>query len=224
MLVGEDPTVVSVKKVPFGISDFRYGHEFGCRSSTFIPPASQTIVTTSFGCFVETGHDRLVHRLTVGSRVAVERQDVGHGGRDPGDRHRAVDLALRPDEAGAVPEHRHVLDVVPRPDVRQPGADEVRLLRDEAQLGAAVGAPAAPGPQQVLVRHRARDLRPDPGPSEAARAGADGRFSEAVARAARTSVGAMSRRREVMVAIGNTTTGRIDNPGGSVDACPPAVG
>ncbi len=39
----------------------------------------------------------------------------------------------------------------------------------------------------------------------------------------RASVGAMNRRREIMVAIGNTTIGRIDNPGGSVDGCLPAV-
>ena len=49
VLVGDDPTVASVYQVPFGISDFVNGHAPGCSSSTLMPPASQTIVTNSFG-------------------------------------------------------------------------------------------------------------------------------------------------------------------------------
>ena len=64
----------------------------------------------------------------------------------------------RGDEPRAVPEHRHVLDVVPRTDVRQPRPDEVRLLRDVGQLRAAIGTPATPRPQQELVRDRARQV------------------------------------------------------------------
>ena len=61
-------------------------------------------------------------------------------------------LYARRHEAGAVPEHRHVLDVVPRAHVRQPGADEVGLERDVGELRAAIGPPAPPRPQEELVR------------------------------------------------------------------------
>ena len=49
VLVGDEPTVASVYHVPFGISDLVNGQAFGCASSTLMPPASHTSVTTSFG-------------------------------------------------------------------------------------------------------------------------------------------------------------------------------
>ena len=61
VLVGEEPTVASVYQVPFGISDLVNGQAFGCSSSTLMPPASQTIVTSSFG----------TSRSASGSRASV---------------------------------------------------------------------------------------------------------------------------------------------------------
>ena len=49
VLVGDEPTVASWYHVPFSIRESRYGWASGHSSSTFMPPASQTIVTTSFG-------------------------------------------------------------------------------------------------------------------------------------------------------------------------------
>ena len=130
VLVGDEPTVASVYHVPSGISDFVNGQASGCSSSTLMPPASQTIVTSSFGSVaLGFGQQRLGHRLAVGRAEPVELQQLRRGRRDAGDGDRTVDLALCPHEAGAVPEHRHRLDVVPRTDVRQSRADEVRLLR-----------------------------------------------------------------------------------------------
>src|SRR5437763_452046 len=46
---GDDPTVAWVNQAPLLMSAFRYGHDFGQRLSTSIPPESQTMVTISLG-------------------------------------------------------------------------------------------------------------------------------------------------------------------------------
>ena len=154
VLVGDEPTLASWNHVPFSIRESRYGCASGHSSSTFMPPASQTIVTTSFGVAVGV-LDGLVHGLAVDRLEAVEVQELRDRRSDAREGDGPLHAHARRHEPGAVPEHRHVLDVVPRTDVRQPGADEVGLERDVGELRAAIRAPAPPRPQEELVGDRA---------------------------------------------------------------------
>ena len=159
VLVGDEPTVASVYHVPFGISDLVNGQAFGCASSTLMPPASHTSVTTSFGrSRPDLGEQRLGHRPAVGRMEPVELQQIRGGGGDAGGRDGPGDLALRLHEAGAVPEHGHGLDVVPRSDMGQAGAHEVGFLRHEGDLRAPIGTPPSPDAKQLFVGKGTRQL------------------------------------------------------------------
>ena len=99
--------------------------------------------------------DGLVHGLAVDRLEAVEVQELRDRRSDAREGDGPLHAHARRHEPGAVPEHRHVLDVVPRAHVRQPGADEVGLERDVGELRAAIRAPAPPRAQEELVGDRA---------------------------------------------------------------------
>ena len=122
-----------------------------------MPPASHTRVTDELRR-LGGGQDRLVHRLAVDRVEPVEVQELRRGRRDARQGHGTLHGLPGGNEPRPVPEHRHVLDVVPRTDVRESRADEVGLLRDVGELRTAIGTPATPRPQQELVRDRARQV------------------------------------------------------------------
>src|SRR6266508_4545629 len=64
-----------------------------------------------------------------------------------------------PDESGSVPEHRDVGCVVPRADVREPIAYEVRRLRQDLYLAAALRVVAAGDPADSRRKSRRLKLR-----------------------------------------------------------------
>ena len=101
--------------------------------------------------------DGLAHRALVHG-LEPEVQQRGLRGGDAGQGDRPLHGPLRLDVARAVPEHGHVLDVVPRPHVRQTAAHEVGLARDVGELAGAIRPVAAPGPQQPLMRQGAREV------------------------------------------------------------------
>ena len=110
-----------------------------------MPPASHTMVTTSFGTR-SVSSDRLVHRLAVDRAIPVEPQEPRHGRSDARQRHRTIDALPDRHEPRPVPEHRDMLQVIPRAHVRQARADEIGLLRDERELG---GADRGSSPRHV---------------------------------------------------------------------------
>ena len=149
---------------PSGSANPGRGARRATRPGRCMPPASHTIVTISFGGPVRRSSDRLGHGLSVDRLEPVEVQEFADRGGDAGERSQVARHAPPGgNEPGPVPEHRHVLDVVPRADVRQPRAHEVRLLRDVGELGASVQAPPAPRSQQVVMRDASRRGRPGPG-------------------------------------------------------------
>ena len=143
---------------PWGSANPGRDGRIGPASRTFRPPASQTMVTTSFGGVGgPAGRASFIGWPSIGWKPSKCRSFAAVGAMPARVTGRFTSCP-RGDEPRPVPEHRHVLDVVPRTHVRQSRADEVRLLRDVGELRAAVGAPAAPRPQQELVRDRARQV------------------------------------------------------------------
>ncbi len=113
---------------------------------------------------VRTPGERLAHHGAVGRVEPAEPEHRRLGGRDVGDRDRARHASGLGDDPGAVPQHGHLLEVVPRPRVHQAAVEEIRLVRHDLDLTAAILAHARRDPTQLLGRQRARGAdRPGPG-------------------------------------------------------------
>src|SRR5436190_17880327 len=88
----------------------------------------------------------------------VEAEDPGLRWRDVRGGHLRVDLAGGRYHAGAVPEDRNALEIVPGPRVAVAAGAVVRLPRNDLELSASVDAGAPVDPDQLLARKGARLL------------------------------------------------------------------
>src|SRR6266508_100580 len=123
------------------------------------------------GTVPNQGHDEprgtrplIPRNQDVGEGAAVRRgeldvEEPGPGGGDVRRGHGPIDDAERLDESGSVPEHRDVGCVVPRADVREPIAYEVRRLRQDLYLAAALRVVAAGDPADSRRKSRRLKLR-----------------------------------------------------------------